>query len=514
MVRSKLHDHELMLRLICDTNLSNRKIGELSGYSHNTVGRYRKIIIAQKYSWLQLKLLNHDDRKALFIKKRERDLSKRMADYKKVEVELRNKGANQRNIWEAYYDEDPATAYSFSSFTYYYRLYKVKNDISMKIRRYPGEITNVDFAGLTIPYFDRKTNKKHYAQVFVSAIGISCLIYMEACPSQKRSVWIAVHNEMIKYYGGVSEVVTCDNLRPAIDRAKGKYPAKVNRIYAEWAAHCNSVIIPARAGHPQDNACAEAAVKKVTYKIIYKLRSRTFYNIEEINDAIRVLLEVVNNMPFKGGMSRRELFEEFDRPMLRPTPEQLFEYFEWIPERKVPRQFLLRVEGHDYSVPYTLRNEYVETKYNHKKVEFYHKGLCVASHKRSSVKGDFTMNKKHQPVNHQIYGYLKQDYLEWALGVGKYTTQVVNQHFDGYQDYSKIPRDACSYLRKLYESSSDKNDFELACQFSLKKSRPLFATNIERLMKTKPWLDERDDDFIPQHDNIRGAEAYTNGGLH
>lgn len=511
MVRKKLHDPELMLRSICETNLSNRKIAELTGHSHNTVGRYRKIIIAENYSWEQLKALNHDDRKVLFNKKRDRDLSKRFPNYHDIELELRKKGANLRNLWEAYHDKDPETAYSLSSFTYYYRLYKVKTDLSMKIRRYPGEITNVDFAGLTIPYNDKHTGTTHYAQVFVSAIGVSCLIYMEACPSQKRMVWIAVHNSMILYYGGVSEVVTCDNLKPAIDKAKGRNPATVNHVYAEWAAHCGTVIIPSRAGHPQDNACAEAAVKKVTYSIIYKLRSKTFFSVDEINDAIQILLEEVNCMSFKGGLSRRELFEEYDKPALKPLPEQLFEYAEWIPERKVPRQLLLRVEGHDYSIPYTLRDESVETRYNHKMVEFYHKGICVASHKRSFVKGDFTMDKKHQPINHQIYGYLKQDYLEWAATVGKYTTKIVNKHFEGYQDYSKIPRDACSYLRKLYDRSNA-DEFEEACKYGLEKGL-IFATNIERFIKYKPYLDEPGDEYFPTHNNIRGAQAYLHGGL-
>ncbi|WP_251359122.1 DDE-type integrase/transposase/recombinase [Kangiella sp. TOML190] len=493
-----------MIRLIDTTNLSNRKIALEVEKTHPTVSKYRRIMISNKLTWDELKNKNDDAINAIFNNTRGRDESKRLPHFEHLIKEIPKKGATYQIHWEEYYEVDPATAYGKTRFIELCHEYEDKHDITMTIRRYPGEIINVDFAGLRIPYKDKSTGKQKRAHIFVAACGVSQLLFIAVCVSQQKSELIDALNKMIVFYGGVSQVVISDNLKAAVDKAKGKNPAVINRHYDDWAEHNGTHASTSRAATPQDNAVAEAGVNRVTCRILYKLRSMSFNCLEDIESAALLLLEEINNEPFKGGECRREIFEKVDKPALSTTPEQLYEFYEWLPPRKVPRKFMLNVEGHLYSVPYKLKDEHVETKYNHKRVKFIHKGIEVATHKRSFVKGDFSMTKEHQPLNYQIYGYTKQDYLEWASTISKSVIRVVNKHFEGYEDYSKIPRDACSYLRKLYEhKNTDKELFVEACKYALDRPRPLFFTNIERLMKTQPWVKKHKYGHIKKYEDTR-----------
>ena len=66
-----------------------------------------------------------------------------------------------------------------------------------------------------------------------------------------------------------------------------------------------------------DKAKAEVGVQVVERWILAALRNRTFFSLAELNAAIAKLLERLNARPFrKLPGSRRELFEQLDRPAL------------------------------------------------------------------------------------------------------------------------------------------------------------------------------------------------------
>ena len=79
-----------------------------------------------------------------------------------------------------------------------------------------------------------------------------------------------------------------------------------------------------------------------------------------MNAAIRVLLDELNDRPMKKlGVSRRVLFEQLDRPALRPLPTTRYVLAQW----KVCRvnvDYHVEVEDHLYSVPYQLVREQVD----------------------------------------------------------------------------------------------------------------------------------------------------------
>jgi transposase len=138
---------------------------------------------------------------------------------------------------------------------------------------------------------------------------------------------------------------------------------------------------------PKDKAKVESGVLVVERWILARLRNRTFFSLDELNQAIRELLEYLNNKPMqKLKRSRREQFERLDRPALKPLPLIPFPYAEW-KTAKVNVDYHIELDFHYYSVPYQLYGKRLDVRYSARTVECFHKGKRVASHRRSFKKG-------------------------------------------------------------------------------------------------------------------------------
>ena len=111
--------------------------------------------------------------------------------------------------------------------------------------------------------------------------------------------------------------IVSDNLRAGITRACF-YEPLVNRTYADMASHYGTAVIPARPYKPRDKAKVEVGVQVVQRWILARLRNRRFFSLAELNQAIRELVDQLNDRPMRGwGTTRRALYEQLDRPALR-----------------------------------------------------------------------------------------------------------------------------------------------------------------------------------------------------
>lgn len=110
--------------------------------------------------------------------------------------------------------------------------------------------------------------------------------------------------------------------------------------------------MPARVRKPRDQALIEEAVKLIYRSIYTKPNGREFYNLKPLNAAIRVTLELHNNILLKGrNYSRREQYEEIERDCMEPLNPIRFE----LKQRHaatVQKNGYRRLERHYHSVPY------------------------------------------------------------------------------------------------------------------------------------------------------------------
>ena len=249
-------------------------------------------------------------------------------DWSKVHRELRRKGVTLALLWEEYKTVHPE-GMQYSWFCARYRAWAAKVDVVMRQEHRAGEKMFVDYAGHTVGVANRDTGELREAQIFVAVLGASNYTYAEATWTQTLPDWIASHVRAFEFMGGSTELVIPDNLRSAVSRAH-RYEPDTNPTYHDLACHYAVAVLPARVKKPRDKAKAEVAVQVVERWILAALRNRTFFSLAELNAAIAKLLERLNNRPFrKLPGSRRSLFEQLDRPALRPLPAERYVFAQW-----------------------------------------------------------------------------------------------------------------------------------------------------------------------------------------
>lgn len=500
------------LRLILLMTMSDRMIGRTLGLSHNTVGRYRDIVLSRDLDWDAIHKMDDAQIESLLKSKRYRVNSKSMPDYEAIHQEMQQRHVTLQLLWEDYHQANSGRAYSYSQFTYYYRQYVGKLDRSMRQKHRAGEMVYVDFAGRTVPYTDLATGEKRQAQIFIGVLGCSNYTFVYAVPSQSTPDWIDAHNRMYQFFGGVPRVVVPDNLKAAVVRAGGELI--LNRTYLEQSKHYGVVILPARVRHPQDKSKAEGGVLLASRWILVKFRHTQFFSIEEINAAITELLWQLNERPFKRLPGcRRSRFEELDRPMLSPLPGTPFEYAEWTSANKVGPDYHMHVKGHYYSVPHALVGARVDARVTCKMVELFNKGRRVASHVRSFEVGGHTTLPAHQPKAHRHYAELtSEQLLEWAKSMGTAAEAAVQFQFDS-QPYPLLGLKACSRLKRLAKDYGTKR-FDAACRraqaigsLTVKSIKSILQRGLTELSDEQKPIQVN----LPFHHNVRGSTYYTDG---
>jgi hypothetical protein len=146
------------------------------------------------------------------------------------------------------------------------------------------------------------------------------------------------------------------------------------------AVHYGCGVIAARPYKPRDKAKVEVAVQIVQRWIVAALRDHKFYSVAEANQAIRELLDKLNQRPFKKRPgSRASLFAELDQPALQPLPAEPYDLSQWSHAR-VNIDYHVAFDGNFYSVPYTLVNQTVEVRLTLTTIEIFRQSKRVASH--------------------------------------------------------------------------------------------------------------------------------------
>jgi len=93
-----------------------------------------------------------------------------------------------------------------------------------------GEKAFIDYCGPTVPIVDRHTGEIRHAQVFVGVLGASSYTYADATWTQSLPDWIGSNQRMLRFFGGVPELLVPDNLKAAVTRASRYAPERAFSI--------------------------------------------------------------------------------------------------------------------------------------------------------------------------------------------------------------------------------------------------------------------------------------------
>ena len=495
-----------VLRLKYEAKLSHEKIARACQLSKGAVSKYVSLAKAKGVTWPLPEDVDEVALEALLFPAKEKPQRFVRPDCFQIHQELKRKGVTLQLLWAEYVARHGERAYRYSRFCDIYREWRARQKRSMRQPHRAGEKAFIDYAGPTVPIVDRHTGEVREAQVFVGVLGASSYTYAEATWTQSLPDWIGSHQRMLRYFGGVPELLVPDNLKAAVTRAS-RYAPQINATYAEMATHYGTAVLPARPYKPKDKAKAEVVVQVVERWILARLRHRTFFSLAELNAAIAELLVELNERPFQGRTeSRRDLFEALDRPALKALPQDDYEYAEWR-KAKPGIDYHVEVDKRFYSVPHALVGQVLELRITATTVEVMHKGKRVASHARHS-QGRFSTQTSHMPKSHQAHrDWSPGRFMHWAADIGPCTAQVVKQQLED-RPHPEHGYRACLGLLNLGKRY-DPTRLEKACERALairSASYQSVASILQQgLDRLPPEEDSNSQDELPLHSNVRGA---------
>jgi len=500
-----------VLRLRFELQLGQREIARACSISQGAVHNYLKKAAAAGIGWPLAE--GWDEKRieaALFgdrqpIERRQRTLPDFPALHEQFQ---QHRHLTLQLVWEEYRQVHPE-GYGYSRFCELYGRWLRKQDVVLRQNHTPGEKGFVDWAGRTIPIQDPVTGEVRGAALFVMVLGASSYTYAEATLDQQMAAWLGCHIHAFEYFQAVPKLLVPDNTRTGVSRAC-RYDPDLNPTYQEMAMHYGVGVVPARPYRPRDKAKAEAGVLVAERWIIAALRHRTFFRLEDLNHAIRELLEKLNHRRFKKrDGSRASVFENIEHAAMLPLPAEPFDMSQWSHAR-VNIDYHIAFDHNFYSVPYRLTEEPVEVRSTPTTVEIFHKGERVASHPRGRGRDQAITQSEHRPKSHQAHlEWTPTRMVHWAEQIGPNTARLIERILSD-KPHPEMGYRSCLGIIRLAERYSA-NRMEAAALRALESNACRFKS-VESILKNS--LDQQPFTQLPSlpppppHDNIRGGEYF------
>jgi transposase len=499
-----------LLRLKYDAGLSHRAIAHACAMGLGTVTAYLQRAAAAGVTWPLPEDLDDGALEARLFARPATPLAgdRVVPAWAELHQELKKPGVTLALLWTEYRGQHP-TGYAYSQFCERYRRWARALKPSMRQVHRAGEKLFVDFSGQRPHLVDPTTGELVVVELFVGVLGASALIYAEATRSQDLPSWVDAHVRMLDAFHGSPAIWVPDNLKSGVTTAH-RYEPEINRTYAELAQHYGAVVIPARVATPTDKPKAEVSVQIAQRWVLAALRHQTFFTLADLNVAIRARVAAINARVMKGlGVSRRMLFEQIDRPALRPLPRTRYELATWQPCR-VNIDYHVQVDHNFYSVPYQLVHARVEARGTQQTVEVFFKGHRVAVHARLTGRGRFSTHVAHMPHAHRAHAeWTPSRLIAWAEhsgpATGRFVAGILERRPHPEQGYR-----ACLGLMRLGRTHGT-DRLEAACQRA-ERLRSYRLRTVEHILKNQqdrlPLEDPAPARPVLTHENVRGATYY------
>jgi len=423
--------------------------------------------------------------------------------------ELKRVGVTLELLHLEYLESYPA-GLRYTAFCDVYRRWVSRSGVVMRQSHKAGEKCFVDFSGKKPSYVNASTGEVVEVELFVAVLGASNYTYAEAFATQRVADFIAAHVRAFAYFDGVTEMTVPDQLKSGVARSC-RYEPGIQRTYGELARHYGTSIVPARPYKARDKAKVEVGVQVAQRWILARLRNETFFSLGSLNRRIAELCAELNARPMKklGNATRRELYERYDRPVLRPLPSEAYEIAEW-GETRVNLDYHVEHEKHWYSVPYQLVKEVVWVRATASTVEMFFRGERVASHARSRTPHQHTTDKSHMPEAHRRHAAGVDGVLAWGASFGPMTEAMVRRLVEANPVREKGWRSARG-LQRVGERHGQART-ELACERALllgARSYKVIENILSLGREREPLPDEEPTDAPAiQHENLRGPGYY------
>lgn len=415
-----------------------------------------------------------------------------LPDYEYVHTELNRIGVTLKTLFDEYCidcDENKQVHVGYTKFCEGYQNFTKQKGFVSHIEHKAGDRIEVDWSGPTMYYTEQNSGKSVKIYLFVADLVSSRLAYVEPCLDMKMESWIRCHINMFNYYGGVSRIVVCDNLKTGVVKHPKHGEIILTREYEALSEHYSFGILPANVRKPREKNSTENTVYNVALKIIAKLRNVHFTSFAALKAAVARQLEDLNNAPFqKREGSRRIDFEENEKPFLKPLPTTPFIQGTWYFDKKCGPNGHISVETNSYSIPYTVNDLTFAVKVTASEVLVYHGRNIIKRHPKiaDGLHYKYSTDINDLPPGSQFTEWTPERIVNWANQFGPATTTVIKNILSSRTIVEQTFNSAICILNlsKKYE----RERIERACELALhKNSHPRYA-NINAILSSKQDL--------------------------
>ncbi len=500
-----------ILRLSWALGLSVREVARATSASTGVVSKTANRAKNAGLSWADVEALDDAElERRLYGGPKFTRVDRAEPDPVWIHRELRRAGVTLELLHLEYLAAHP-DGYRYTAFCERYRTWHARQGIVMRQVHQAGEKGFVDYSGKKPRFYDPLTGEEIEVELFVAVLGASNYTFATTTRTQRVADFVSSHVKAYEYFGGVPRITVPDQLRSAVS-VPSRYEPTINRTYAELGRHYETAIVPARPGKARDKAKVEVGVQVAQRWIVARLRNEKFFSHEALNARIAELLEDLNARPMKrmGGVSRRDLFDRYERAALKPLPTDRYEISEW-QRATVELDYHVRVDDHHYSVPYSLCRDEVEVRKTATTIEVFHRGARVASHVRSHAKYAKTTSPDHMPPSHRAHADAEGDVIAWAASVGPMCSAMVARILTAnpYRDAAVRSAVGVRSLAKRYGNER----LERACATALRFGANSY-TPLERMLRLRregiAIAGEEPDERAPiEHENVRGPEYFN-----
>ncbi len=199
----------------------------------------------------------------------------------------------------------------------------------------------------------------------------------------------------------------------------------------------------------------ETAVQIVERRIIAKLRNRQFLSFDELYDAVKKELDIINSKPFqKIPSNRKDTFLEIEQKELQKLPRERYEYAEW-KTAKAAFDYHIQFEKYYYSIPYIYAGKHVEIRATSPAIEIFFNHERIAVHRRNYQKSKrYITCKEHMPQKHKaVSEWTPERFISWAQKTGANTATYIRWLLESREQSRASIQDLCGYPAPCFKST-------------------------------------------------------------
>lgn len=285
-------------------------------------------------------------------------------------------------------------------------------DAIMTLRYEYSDIVQIDYIGQKVTLTMEDGHKQDFV-VCVLVWPASYYTFAIFIPNQSTEQTCFAVGEAYKFFNCLSQKIVPDNAKSMVLSHPIGREAIINPTFENYMNMMGIYVMPANVYKPTEKSAVEyenRLIKERVYPHIDKTTPKTLY--QHNTDFIALINKYINQTVLRNcGKTRTQLFELYERPKARKLKGGVPEYEEVILAQRVPKTYHLKVNEHQYSVPFSCIGLLVDIHISATTVKFYHQRSLIAIFPRVDGEG-ITTNEQHMPAHHKAVANPQYDFKD------------------------------------------------------------------------------------------------------